>query len=162
MLKYELKAGMIVQLRNDTKLMVMPYGIIGEDGVVELELNNYNNDLLDVDVDIEFDIIKVYDIATDGFDFECNYRKLLWERNERPKLTNPERAILENLNKEYKYIARDRDNRLYLYSEKPKKYSIDVWASEESTFSLKIFNHCFKFVKWEDNEPYSIKELLKK
>ncbi len=42
---------------------------------------------------------------------------------------------------------------------KPYK-EIDLWISSDLTVSLSSFNHLFPFIKWEDKEPWSIKELL--
>ncbi len=69
-----------------------------------------------------------------------------------------ERVILENLTKEYKYIARDYYGALYIYENKPKKDDV-VWNGS-SFDSLNMFQHLFQFIKWEDSEPYNIKELL--
>lgn len=58
---------------------------------------------------------------------------------------------------EYNFIARDKDNRLYGTSEKPKKYNI-TWAS--SGAYIVMFKSMFKFVKWEDEEPWNIDNIL--
>ena len=58
---------------------------------------------------------------------------------------------------EYNFIARDKDNRLYGTSEKPKKYNT-TWASSGAYIAM--FKSMFKFVKWEDEEPYNIDEIL--
>lgn len=58
---------------------------------------------------------------------------------------------------EYNFIARDKDNRLYGTSEKPKKYNI-TWAS--SGAYIVMFKSMFNFVRWQDEEPYSIDEIL--
>ena len=74
-----------------------------------------------------------------------------------PKLTEDEKAILRNLPKKYKWIARDIDGCLYVYASKPKK-GITMWESDG--LPMIPFNHLFQFAKWEDEEPYSIEELL--
>lgn len=70
---------------------------------------------------------------------------------QKPILTEAERVILENLPKEYKWIARDKAGDLYVYADSPEK----------SDFILSIFNHLFQFIKWEDEKPWNIEELLK-
>ena len=97
----------------------------------------------------EFDIMKVYKDYT--------LKELLWERKEKLKLTEDEKAILRNLPKEYKWIARDIDGCLYVYASKPKK-GITMWESDG--LPMIPFDHLFQFIKWEDEEPYSIEELL--
>lgn len=86
--------------------------------------------------------------------------------HDRPKekslLTEDERAILRNLDKEWKWIARDEDGNLHIFSKKPEK-EVDEW----DVFGIMnyaifyMFNDIFQFIKWEDDEPYNIEELLK-
>lgn len=75
--------------------------------------------------------------------------------------------ILKNINKDCKWIARDKNEELYLYPMKPHivSYCGDMWwdlcdpsESEESEFNM--YRHLFQFVKWEDEEPYKISKLL--
>ena len=112
-----------------------------------LQLSNFNEDLTNC-CNI-FDIMKVYK------DYTC--KELLWERKD-PKITEDEKAILKVLLKEkYKWIARDKNGCLYVYASKPEKV-ITIW--EGSGLPMMPFNHLFQFIKWEDDEPYSIEELL--
>lgn len=70
-------------------------------------------------------------------------------------------AILRNLPKKFKYIARDKDEELYLYKAKPVR-SESIWnCLDKNYIKLSVFNHMFKFIKWNDEEPYNIEELLK-
>lgn len=75
-------------------------------------------------------------------------------------LSEAERIILENIDKEYKWIARDKDESLTLFREKPIKRE-DYWADGIVSTEFVAFEHLFQFIKWEDSEPYSIEELLK-
>ncbi len=79
-----------------------------------------------------------------------------------PKLTEAERVILENLDKEYKWIARlgeISNNSLMIYVEKPVKNK-GFWTTYQKADILSAFSHLFTFIKWEDSEAYNIKELL--
>lgn len=58
---------------------------------------------------------------------------------------------------EYNFIARDKNNNLYLYSNKPWKAEND-WDYEDRT--TPVFAELFKFVKWEDEEPWKIDSIL--
>lgn len=93
-------------------------------------------------------------------DYRLNWLKQ--EHKEKIKLSEAERVILENLDKKYEWIARDSDNEICVYEEKPRKTDADNWDTTISLEyeSLSAFNHLFQFVKWEDKEPYNIKELL--
>ena len=58
---------------------------------------------------------------------------------------------------EYNFIARDKNNNLYLYPNKPWKGEL-VWNCIDG--NTPVFAKLFKFVKWKDEEPYSIDEIL--
>lgn len=84
---------------------------------------------------------------------------LLEEYKKPVKLTKFEYEYLKVTKKEgVNFIARDKDNRLYGTSEKPEKYNT-TWAS--SGAYIDMFKSMFKFVKWEDEEPYNIDKILR-
>ena len=108
-----------------------------------------------------FEIQKVYSLS-DMLVFGKGLG-LVWES--KPELSEVEMVILENADKTYKYIARDKNGSLFLYSKEMSKFA-DEWCFDgdkgidgnHSNFSL--FNHLFKMVKWEDEEPTLISDLL--
>ena len=72
-----------------------------------------------------------------------------------------ELCILKNINKEYKWIAKDRDGDLWIYTNEPKKEDDGHWrdcSSKSLSFEpLDIFkNSLFTEIKWEDEEPVYI------
>ena len=157
MKKYDLKYGNVIETRNGDKYLVA-YGHTDKvlvnliDGIwISAPIKNcYKEDLTNVDY-FDIDIMKVYK------DYTC--KELLWERKENPKLNEDEKAILKVLlNENYKWIARDKNDWLYVYASKPKK-GITIWENTGSP--MMPFIHLFNFIKWEDEEPYSIEELLK-
>ena len=154
MKKNDLKHGNTVKLRNGDKMLFcwhFPYEIlVSLEGRKFITFDSYRKDLTDIDNALEFDIMKVYK------DYTC--KELLWERKEEPKPTEDEKAILRNVPKHYKWIARDIDGCLYVYASKPKK-GITMWESDG--LPMIPFVHLFNFIKWGDDEPYSIEELLK-
>jgi hypothetical protein len=82
----------------------------------------------------------------------------------KPILTEDEKAVLRNLPKQYKWIARDKhEDNLCVFLDKPRKrqgLGLRQWvALNPSRFDL--FSHLFQFIKWEDATPYNIEELLK-
>lgn len=80
------------------------------------------------------------------------------EYKEPVKLTKFEYEYLKFAKEnEYNFIARDKNNNLYLYSNKPWKAEND-WDYEDRT--TPVFAELFKFVKWENEEPYNIDEIL--
>ncbi len=58
----------------------------------------------------------------------------------------------------YNFIAKDGDGRLFLYKNKPFK-SLDEWIVA-SKVCCRILDSLFKFVKWEDEEPWNIDNIL--
>lgn len=94
---------------------------------------------------------------------DCQKEWLKAEHKEKITLSEAERIILENIDKEYKWIARDESGDLILHSEEPhKEYMCNTWINDEAEDDiLSPFNHLFQFIKWEDEEPYNIAELLK-
>ena len=156
MKKSDLKCGNVVELRDGDKYLVA-YGYTDK---VLVNLNDgtwistpikscYKEDLTNVDY-FDIDIMKVYKDYT--------LTELLWERKETPKLTEDEKTILKNVPEYYKWIARDESSMVYLYPKRPVKSRL-IWESDG--VPMIPFAHLFQFIKWEDEEPYSIDDLLK-
>ena len=154
MKKSDLVYGNVVETREGIKYL---YHCNNSDKFLNLDydaflrVRNFDENLKCIDDLNEFDIMKVYKDYT--------LKELLWERKENPKLNEDEKAILKVLlNENYKWIARDKNDWLYVYASKPKK-GITIWENTGSP--MMPFVHLFNFIKWEDEEPYSIEDLLK-
>ena len=161
----------IVELRDGSRLLVAGDFLPDIDGNGFMCLKSYSDDLKldDCEVDFDechtaFDMLKVYEIVrhmslprlADNMDSSC---KLIWER--KPELSEAERVILENVDKRYKYIVRDEDRILHLYASKPEKL-LGKWSNHGCDYSMGFyaFEHLFKMVKWEDDEPTLISDLF--
>lgn len=97
-------------------------------------------------------------------DDTCYKNVMLWMFEEyKPPIKNLEYDILDYLynNTKFRYIARDEAEWLYTYYEPPVK-GTDCWEGGECYGTLELFGNLFKFVKWEDAKPTSIKEILDK
>lgn len=85
------------------------------------------------------------------------------EHKEKPKLSDAERVILENIGECYKWISRDANGNLFIYQVPPvkidKRWFCNLTSVHISSFVM--FNDLFQFIKWEDTEPYNIQKLLK-
>lgn len=81
---------------------------------------------------------------------------LLEEHKEPVKLTKFEYLKFAKA-VEYNFIARDEDGGLFLYSIEPWKGEI-TWRYRDS--GIRIFTKMFNFVRWQDEEPYNIDEIL--
>ena len=83
---------------------------------------------------------------------------LLEEYKEPFKLTKFEYEYLKVAKKEgFNFIARDEDNMLYGFIKQPKKHN-SYWHNSDKF--IKIFKSMFNFVKWEDQYPWDIDEIL--
>ena len=154
MKKSDLKYGNVVEERGGYKCVVYcdktEKALISLNTGAYVNLDNYREDLTDIEGFIEFDIMKVYK------DYTCT--ELLWERKDEPKLTEDEKVILRNLSKEYKWIARDGFGFICIFENKPDKA---IFGCFYSAATILPFPKLFKFIKYEDEEPYSIEDLLK-
>lgn len=83
---------------------------------------------------------------------------LLEEYKEPVKLTRFEYEYLKVAKEnEYNFIARDNDGCVFLYRNRPWK---DELSWDYSGKFMIVFEELFKFVKWADEEPYLIDEIL--
>ena len=168
MKKQELEKGMVVETRDKLRLLVIGDNLEGKDGY--LELQGYKDDMrfgskhepgyINLD---NFDIMKVYPNIFVITDYNV-MQQPLWERKETPRLTNDEISILRNIDKKYKWIARDKNGILYIYDSVPEKRGNNKWSRDtlhvDILSNLSLFSHMFNFIKWTDDEPYNINDLL--
>lgn len=83
---------------------------------------------------------------------------LLEEYKEPIKLTKFEYEYLKVAKEnEYNFIARDNDGCVFLYRNRPWK---DELSWDYSGKFMIVFEELFKFVKWADEEPCNIDEIL--
>ena len=106
-------------------------------------------------------------------DLGCSDRLREWSESEyveKPTITSKEKAFLDTLISDCKYIARDRSNDLYVYYNKPRRNSMNKsWTTDDSNtddsnyfyVSRNMFGDMFNFIKWEDEKPWSIEDLKK-
>ncbi|WP_444215082.1 hypothetical protein [Catenibacterium sp.] len=94
----------------------------------------------------------------------CSNIKVKWllsEYKEPVKLTRFEHDVLKYLleNTQYRFIARERNDTIYIYTRKPKKGS-DAWEIISGMRNFNLFINLFPFIEWKDEEPKSIKKIL--
>lgn len=95
----------------------------------------------------------------------CKEKAREWaeaEYTENPVISKKDRAFLEYLREERKYIARDEDGKLCVYSSKPVKEE-KYWYLHSGRCSWLdfAFDVCFPMIKWSDSEPWLIEDLKK-
>ena len=167
MKKNDLIAGKhVIEVYGGDMYFVCGNYLLSNDGGFDL-LEDYNDDLImENDDDSYFKIVKVYEIKQNRklvSLMDNDNLKLVWERQE--KLTDFERQILGYLIYRFKYIARDKDDSLYVYNQEPEKCS-NGWEIDEYKVgvskmdNITVFDLLFPMVKWSDEEPTLISELL--
>ena len=110
-------------------------------------LDDYDEKLNNISGSKNFDIVAVYELSE------------VWKREELT-ITDDEKVILRSLPANYKWIARDKDSKLYVYLDKPEKCEY-IWTDKRNYSSLEALSHLFEMVKWDDDEPWKIEDLLK-
>ena len=156
--KDDLKYGNVVELRNGNKYLynniINKHQLINFNGIGYLDFESYNDNLsYKEEIYSEFDIMKIYR------DYTCEY--LLWERKEKPKLSYDERIILRSIDKCFKCIARDKNGILRIcVGERLSKMSYQWYSTCYYSQSFP-YTDLFTFIKWEDEKPYLIEDLLK-
>ena len=151
MKKSDLKYGNVVETRSGDKYLFTFHDEedifvdLTGDGYYYFESLYFNTNYKNSDIVI----MKVYK------DYTC--KELLWERKEKPQLNEDEKVILRSLPKDYKWIARDLSGMVYIFIERPEKGQAIWYGCGQPMIP---FYHLFQFIQWEDEEPYSIEELL--
>ena len=97
----------------------------------------------------------------------CTVRKVKWllsEYKEPIKVSKLEYDILTYIlkNTECRYITRNKSRSLCVHSYKPvKDTQYGQWTAVcDKVKSCEVFNNLFPFIKWEDEQPTSIKDVL--
>ena len=99
----------------------------------------------------------------DDYDETCGYARMKWmlsEYREPVKLSRLEYEFLKRLEKGgYKYIVRSQSGNLMTHDSTPKK-AFCCWVSENGYKNFSSLNELLHFIKWEDEEPTSIQDVL--
>ena len=95
---------------------------------------------------------------------DCKEKLRDWAESEYVEklvISKMDRAFLEYLGKELKYIARSKSDNLMAFQNSAEKRG-DGWGIGSGEFkSLKKFNIDFPMVKWSDGKPWLIEDLKK-
>ena len=95
---------------------------------------------------------------------DCKEKIRDWAESEyieKPVISKRDRAFLEYLGKELKYIVRSKSDNLMAFQNSAEKRE-DGWVIASGALkSLQKLNIDFPMVKWEDSEPWLIEDLKK-
>ena len=98
MKKSDLKNGMVVELRNGKRFLIVNDLGIGKDSCIKLDgLVGYDENLYDIIGDSTFDITKIYISSGRTFKnlFDKDRLNLIWEREEKSKLSKEDKQIIK-------------------------------------------------------------------
>ena len=98
MKKSDLKNGMVVEVRNGKRFLIVSNWGIGKDSCIKLNgLVGYDENLYDINGDSTFDITKIYISSGRTFKNLFNNERLIliWEREEKPKLFEEDKQIIK-------------------------------------------------------------------
>lgn len=82
---------------------------------------------------------------------------------EKPVISNRDRELLEYIHKRFKSIARDKNGKIYIFTDIAKKDK-NVGAFTTNGLYRNVsdcFDIDFPMVKWEDDKPWLIEDLKK-
>lgn len=93
---------------------------------------------------------------------ELKYIKEIIRLPKKKQFTDDELCILRNIDKKYKWIARDKDGLICTFVSKPTKTEI-LWNDNWSDVSLEVIkNSLFTEIHWEDEEPIYIDDYVER
>ena len=82
---------------------------------------------------------------------------------EKPVISKKDKAFLDCLVEDFKYMARDKNNALYAYGKEPyKSNNGDCWGGNNGRYcALSCYvNVAFPMIKWEDDKPWLIDDTV--
>ena len=113
------------------------------DNVLQYKINSYHSKVSNLKVN---EIVKITKLP------------------KKKQFTDNELYILNNIDKKYKWIAKDKSGLICTFVSKPiktERFWSDGWSNGESYASLEaIKNSLFTEIKWEDEEPVYIDEYV--
>lgn len=80
------------------------------------------------------------------------------------QFSEDEKTILRNLDKKWKWLVRDKNGSLYIYTHKPQKFITETYSCysciEGSGLPFNTFEHLFQSIQWTDDEPVEIAKVI--
>lgn len=97
--------------------------------------------------------------------YDCKEKTRKWAESEYVEklvISKKDRAFLDYLREEYKFIARDDNGYLYAYTSiHAKLLGCAFWRADDACKSLGGLDIDFPMVKWSDKKPWLIEDLKK-
>lgn len=164
-----LKFGRVVELRDGCMGFLLEDRVIFQNAWVNLKQFDEN---LEHKRGRDGDIVAIYnspiieDIAWSFKSENKDNLNVIWEK-EIFRVTEDEKVILRSLSNAFRFIVRNMSGKLFLFELEPhKNYVYNIWTRSKSGFGVgetvdfEIYNHLFDYIKWEDEKPTKISDLL--
>lgn len=81
------------------------------------------------------------------------------ERFNRMMFTEQEKNIARCFDKKYKWIARDKSGKLFIYTDRPWKVFSEEWATNQGRIMRATFDNLFQPIQWIDDAPTMIRTI---
>lgn len=98
-------------------------------------------------------------------DYDCKEKTREWAESEyieNPVISKRDKAFLNCIREEYKFVARDENGKLFVYETQPRKSETHWVLNYDGYLYLnRYFNVDFPMIKWSDDEPWLIDDLKK-
>lgn len=128
-----------------------------DDSKIYYKYRVYNNRIQHFD-----EVLKIWDYST--LTVNALVTSEIIKLPKKKEFTDDELCILRNIDKEYKWIARDEeDGGICVFIEKPLRKN-HIWDLERSSHYMffSCYNHLFNSIQWEDEEPVYIDDYVER
>ena len=131
-----------------------------DDSKIYYKYRVYNNIIQHFD-----EVLKIWEYST--LSINALVTSEIIKLPKKKEFTDEELCILRNIDKKYKWIARDKVDRdeydnygnLNIYLGKPNKSTVS-WLPSDEYCEFHAYNHLFQSIQWEDNEPVYIDDYV--
>ena len=124
------------------------------------------NEALRERIDRQFDRLQMLDREYKELKERLNHERILNSIKQQlaPKeyqFSANEKTILRSLNEKWKWLARDKDGILYVYTHRPIRSGENYTFSDGSWEKFNTFGHLFQSIQWTDDEPVEIEKVIR-
>ena len=128
-----------------------------DDSKIYYKYRVYNNRIQHFD-----EALKIWEYST--LSINALFTSEIIKIPKKKEFSQDELCILRNIDKEYKWIARDEeDGGICIFIEKPLRKN-HIWDLERSSHYMffSCYNHLFNSIQWEDEEPVYIDDYVER
>ena len=151
-----MKKGVWIKMKIDLcKLLGVEEGeeFTRDDSKIYYKYRVYNNRIQHFD-----EVLKIWDYST--LTVNALVTSEIIKLPKKKQFTDDELCILRNIDKEYKWIARDKRNTLYVYKENEPFTTGTVWNNHSDNYARFPYDDIFKSISWEDIKPTYIDDYV--